>query len=1232
MGKTKFIGLGVLLAVLILGGWGAGRAYAGDVSEKFTQSGTTPAAFTFNGVAQCPTAVVVKDKKATPGTVPSTSYTITGCSNNVNAGKAKVSIVFTAAYDAGGASEADVDDVAALEFDIAKLNLNTASIQTITGQLYQNKELKPVPYLVVDGAKFTGDMSDDTVITYANNINAALTTVTAAPTVTVAAAPASNKYTGSVSLKFEIGKQPVFADYVDFSQTLKDWLASDKVENVNNSNALQPHNPPAVSGALAGKTVNGSAASGFGTAAYSYKNSAGTVIAASAVTTAGTYTLAVDVAAGTNIAAGQITQTFTVGNKTLSGNPLLTDIPFSVDFSTAGTYTVDWPVVVAPALYGTLDSIFDITVTKGGDILADKFVTNNKTAKTISFTLGIGAANTAGEVTLEFKAKGKSNDTPKQVWLHGDGSPISMAVGIGKKPLTDDMIQLTDYPVVYDGTDKAEAELAKKFIVMSEGKLLTYTTDYTIDISNASLNRKNAGVNAGWIVVNGIGNYSGTARKTFTIERAPIKVVLSVEAGPKVYSGKPDIDTNSTAGKAYVKAVFDFDGISETFANVDDFEIHAANYSDSVAGAICSLSARVNLKNSIKARNFKFTGSSTDSITVKAYGLTIARLNIDSTNVQYAIPKNHFKNGTQRGIGSVTLNSPLVPGNGATLTTLYNYKKDTVKPDYDTALAVVTEEGGKDTTYIPKAAGTYKVKLRVKGSHNLRDTVIELGDYVINPPAGPNIASPEADQVLTLRQGRSANLKVSAKSPNEGALTFKWYTVDGTGIDIVRTPLNISGLSTVDSVLSFTVSGSVGSVTRYCALVTNTAPAGVQDPRAVAEWSKEFTLTVDEPPVSMVGAKIEVNGDKVWTYTGYPVTPSGTDVEVSLPALIDGADTTWAKIDGSEYALTYVANTNVGTATIRATAIPTGKYQGSVSATFAIAKKQFATTDIAYTDERVYTGDTLGARVRENPPMTGMGAITVRYGASTDVPVAAGDYDVYVSAAGGANVSSSNGFQYLGTYTIIPATPVIGNLSYTDPASLNHTEGGPAASYGIGAVTFKNIKGYTGTIDVYYNGDEEVPSTAGQYTVTVDIGGDDNVEAAAFTLGVYTIKVKGGGDAVAESNREIPAAPAVTTASVAPVKAAASGFTAGPSPVSKNGVIKFFSAKAVKSGSLYIFDANGDAVAKVSAKSGSGEIGSWNLKDKKGAAVAEGSYVVKGALVGKDGAREKVSFVFSVVK
>ncbi|GBU22024.1 hypothetical protein R80B4_01926 [Fibrobacteres bacterium R8-0-B4] len=132
--------------------------------------------------------------------------------------------------------------------------------------------------------------------------------------------------------------------------------------------------------------------------------------------------------------------------------------------------------------------------------------------------------------------------------------------------------------------------------------------------------------------------------------------------------------------------------------------------------------------------------------------------------------------------------------------------------------------------------------------------------------------------------------------------------------------------------------------------------------------------------------------------------------------------------------------------------------------------------------------------------------------------------------------------------------------------------------------------------------------------------------------GTFSLRIGGIPVSVAEVEREIPTQIVISDAAVAPVKAAVAKFTAGPSPAKVGSSIKFFSGSAVKSGSLYIFDASGNAVAKVSAKAGSGEIGGWDLKGKNGAVVSEGTYIVKGALTGKDGTREKVSFVFSVVK
>jgi len=147
--------------------------------------------------------------------------------------------------------------------------------------------------------------------------------------------------------------------------------------------------------------------------------------------------------------------------------------------------------------------------------------------------------------------------------------------------------------------------------------------------------------------------------------------------------------------------------------------------------------------------------------------------------------------------------------------------------------------------------------------------------------------------------------------------------------------------------------------------------------------------------------------------------------------------------------------------------------------------------------------------------------------------------------------------------------------------------------------------------------------TAGKYNVRLRAT-DSTFASPEVTVEVFT-KV---GVSVAQGNREVPTGNVTTEAAVAPVKVTASLFTAGPSPVSKAaGEIGFFSSKAVKSGNLYIFDANGKTVAKAKVSGNAGKIGSANVSK-----LAEGSYVVKGALVGKDGTKSKVSFVFSVVK
>jgi hypothetical protein len=313
--------------------------------------------------------------------------------------------------------------------------------------------------------------------------------------------------------------------------------------------------------------------------------------------------------------------------------------------------------------------------------------------------------------------------------------------------------------------------------------------------------------------------------------------------------------------------------------------------------------------------------------------------------------------------------------------------------------------------------------------------------------------------------------------------------------------------------------------------------------------------------------------------------------------------------------VTFARNINVGSASVSITGVD--KYIGIRTATFPITKKKPDFTDLTYVAEVEYNGSAQPIAPVANAG-TGLGAVTVKYDGSSTAPTNAGVYVVTADIAEGTNYTAATNVA-LGFYTINKMLATETTVIYTKWPSQILLEN----ATGIGEVKLPG-SGYK--LTVTYSGSVEVPAELGAYNVVVVVEGDPdtaNYENVSISLGVYNIVDVIG---VKGNDRVIPGKAGTAEAAVAPVKVVASGFTAGPSPVSKGGVIKFFSTKSVKSGSLYVFDKNGNSVAKIAAKAGTGEIGKWT------ATVSEGTYVVKGALVGKDGTREKVSFVFVVVK
>jgi len=124
---------------------------------------------------------------------------------------------------------------------------------------------------------------------------------------------------------------------------------------------------------------------------------------------------------------------------------------------------------------------------------------------------------------------------------------------------------------------------------------------------------------------------------------------------------------------------------------------------------------------------------------------------------------------------------------------------------------------------------------------------------------------------------------------------------------------------------------------------------------------------------------------------------------------------------------------------------------------------------------------------------------------------------------------------------------------------------------------------------------------------------------------------------LSDKNVVPPAKPSEEAVVFAPVNIAAGEFSAGPNPVSKSsgGIAFFWQGKRI-TGTLSVYDVAGNVVQKVKIQDNAlnsqakRKVGSWDLTDKKGRQVPEGTYLVKGKVATSSGKAEKVSVILSV--
>jgi len=741
---------------------------------------------------------------------------------------------------------------------------------------------------------------------------------------------------------------------------------------------------------------------------------------------------------------------------------------------------------------------------------------------------------------------------------------------------------------------------------------LALGTDFGHKVSgetkNDSLFTNNFLVGTATITLVGRGNYTGTVLRTMAITKRDVTLSSLTKVKSRDYDGTktisedsvivqftPMLGTDSIKKEGYTMA-----NLVMTSANVAQNTISAtvALTADSVASNYNLTSGALSLTDYafIKARAFYPKGN--DSTGGKLWIRDMDSLKTSEKALYYTGNTREFKSRIR-----------------------FNPKYDAqpTGSDFDVRFVYTGSDGttGKIANgTLPADSVKYEVQVKLSNNSNFTTTGWEMLDSIeIQKPMKPTLTTPLAAN-QEVRKSNKAKILAVAVSPSSvqrlSGVKYVWqrknFRATNPWVDI-KTGTGSDSSYTFDA----TAANVLYDSTYYFRVhVINQPGADVQVPDTTIS---ETAIKITEPGRNLGLATITLSDD-AFVYDGTDKTPTITSVTWGTDALTT-----------ENYSAAITLNRNAGEGLVTLTGID-GLYYDYAVKTFPIAKKQITIDDLSFTPTVIYNGAAQPLTVAAAAPMTGLGTVAVTYDGGATVPINAGEYAVKatITETPSANFKSDTTFD-LGTYTVVRATPKLADLVFTkwpDSVALGKATG-------IGAVTLPGTA--YGTITVTYDGVETVPKEVGVFSVRALVSGGANYFPADIALGSYKIveavkvaDVKGG---------PVSKPGAVGTVTLPPGKVKAEFVvTVGPSPVSQGGTVKFFSTHAVKSGSLYVFDASGSAVKKLTQVKGkAGEVfAEWDLKDKRGSVVSEGTYVVKGS-VATEKSREKVKNVrFAVVR
>jgi hypothetical protein len=223
-------------------------------------------------------------------------------------------------------------------------------------------------------------------------------------------------------------------------------------------------------------------------------------------------------------------------------------------------------------------------------------------------------------------------------------------------------------------------------------------------------------------------------------------------------------------------------------------------------------------------------------------------------------------------------------------------------------------------------------------------------------------------------------------------------------------------------------------------------------------------------------------------------------------------------------------------------------------------------------------------------------------------------------------------------YSATPQTVTL--ISYGDMTGLSATfQKAESSGFEIGTELSKTSTGnggYLATISVK----PKMSLPVATYTDTLVLSGNNQGKSFSLSVPLNFVVNVDTEVSILTPDRVIPQShPNKEAIVAAPVNTLTGEFTAGPNPLirKRSGIVNFYrQGKRVRNSELRIYDAAGNSINKVKISDNAigtqarRQVGAWNLCDRNGRIVSEGTYVVKGVVKTSDGKSEKVSVILSV--